>query len=30
MLFLYAKTEQDDLTVGQLKILRQIIEEEYP
>ena len=30
MLFIYPKTEQDDLTPGQLKVLRQIIEEEYP
>jgi len=30
MLFIYAKTEQNDLSAEQLKILRQIIEEEYP
>lgn len=30
MLFIYAKNEQDDLTAAQLKILRRIIEEEYP
>ncbi len=30
MLFLYAKNEQDDLTPDQLKLLRKIIEEEYP
>ena len=30
MLFIYAKNEQDDLTSNQLKILRKIIEEEYP
>jgi mRNA-degrading endonuclease RelE of RelBE toxin-antitoxin system len=30
MLFLYAKNEQDDLTAAQLKVLHQIIEEEYP
>jgi len=29
MLFMYAKSETDDLTREQLKILRQIIEEEY-
>jgi hypothetical protein len=30
MLFMYAKNEQDDLTSDQLKVLRKIIEEEYP
>ena len=30
MLYMYAKNEQDDLTPEQLKILRKIIEEEYP
>jgi mRNA-degrading endonuclease RelE of RelBE toxin-antitoxin system len=30
MLFIYAKNEQDDLTPDQLKVLRRIIEEEYP
>lgn len=30
MLFMYAKNEQDDLTPEQLKVLRRIIEEEYP
>jgi len=30
MLFMYAKNEQDDLTPDQLKVLRRIIEEEYP
>lgn len=30
MLFLYAKNKQGDLTPDQLKILRKIIEEEYP
>ena len=30
MLFMYAKNEQDDLTAEQLKVLRRIIEEEYP
>ena len=30
MLLIYAKTEQDDLTPDQLKVLRRIIEEEYP
>ncbi len=29
MLFMYAKKEQDDLTLEQLKVLRKIIEEEY-
>ena len=30
MLFVYAKTERDDLTPAQLRILRKIVEEEYP
>ena len=30
MLLMYAKNEQDDLTAEQLKVLRRIIEEEYP
>ena len=30
MLFMYPKTKQDDLTSEQLKILRQIVEDEYP
>lgn len=30
MLFMYAKNEQDDLTPEQIKVLRRIIEEEYP
>ena len=30
MLMIYAKNEQDDLTLDQIKILRQIITEEYP
>jgi len=30
MLFLYAKNEQEDLTPDQLKVLRKIVEEEYP
>ncbi len=30
MLFMYAKNEQDDLTAEQLKVLRKIVEEEYP
>lgn len=30
LLFIYAKNEQDDLTPDQLKVLRKIIEEEYP
>jgi hypothetical protein len=30
MLLMYAKNEQDDLTAEQLKVLRKIIEEEYP
>jgi len=30
MLFIYPKSEQEDLTPQQLRILRQIVEEEYP
>jgi hypothetical protein len=30
MLFAYPKNERDDLTADQLKILRQIVESEYP
>jgi hypothetical protein len=30
MLLIYAKSEQDNLTLEQLKVLRRIIEEEYP
>ena len=30
MLFIYAKNERDDLTSEQLKVLRRLIEEEYP
>ncbi|MHB8114337.1 MAG: hypothetical protein ACYDHA_12885 [Bellilinea sp.] len=30
MLLMYAKNEQDNLTHEQLKVLRRIIEEEYP
>ena len=30
MLLIYAKSERDDLTAEQLKVLRKIIEEEYP
>jgi hypothetical protein len=30
MLLVYSKSAQDDLTPGQLKILRRIVEEEYP
>jgi mRNA-degrading endonuclease RelE of RelBE toxin-antitoxin system len=30
MLLIYAKAEQDDLTLDQVKVLRRIIEEEYP
>jgi hypothetical protein len=29
MLLIYSKTEYDDLTSSQLKILRRIVEEEY-
>lgn len=30
MLFIYPKNEQDDLTATQVKVLRTIVEEEYP
>jgi hypothetical protein len=30
MLFMYTKNEQDNLTAEQLKVLRRIVEEEYP
>ena len=30
MLFMYPKSQRDDLSRGQLKILRQIVKEEYP
>jgi hypothetical protein len=30
MLFVYAKNERDDLSASQLKILRHIVEDEYP
>jgi mRNA-degrading endonuclease RelE of RelBE toxin-antitoxin system len=30
MLFVYGKNERSDLTAAQLKVLRQIVEEEYP
>lgn len=30
MLLIYRKSEQEDLTRGQLKILKKIVEEEYP
>lgn len=30
MLLIYAKSEQEDLSPDQLKILKQIVEEEYP
>jgi hypothetical protein len=30
MLFVYSKNEQDDLTPKQLKMLKKIVEEEYP
>lgn len=30
MLLIYAKNEKDNLTADQLKVLRRIIEEEYP
>jgi hypothetical protein len=30
MLFVFAKNEQDDLTPDQLRILRKVIEDEYP
>jgi len=30
MLLIYAKSEQDDLSAAQLKVLRRMIEDEYP
>jgi hypothetical protein len=30
MLFAYPKNEREDLTVAQCRILRKIVEEEYP
>jgi mRNA-degrading endonuclease RelE of RelBE toxin-antitoxin system len=30
MLFVYPKSERDDLTPTQIKVLKQIVEEEYP
>jgi hypothetical protein len=30
MLLVYSKSEQDDLTANQLRVLRKIVEEEYP
>jgi mRNA-degrading endonuclease RelE of RelBE toxin-antitoxin system len=30
MLLIYAKSEQEDLTPQQMKVLRKIVEEEYP
>jgi hypothetical protein len=30
MLFVFAKNERDDLSSDQLKILRTIVEDEYP
>ncbi len=30
MLFMYPKGERTDLTVSQIRVLRKIIEEEYP
>jgi hypothetical protein len=30
MLFIYAKNESEDLTPEQIKMLRQIVEKEYP
>ena len=30
MLFIYAKNESDDLTPDQIKVLRNIVEKEYP
>ena len=30
MLFMYPKSERDDLSPGQLKTLRKIVEDEYP
>lgn len=29
MLFMYSKTETDDLTAQQLKVLREIVEKEF-
>jgi hypothetical protein len=30
MLFIFGKNERSDLTPAQIKVLRQIVEEEYP
>jgi hypothetical protein len=30
MLLIYSKTERDDLTPAQLKVLKAIVDEEYP
>jgi mRNA-degrading endonuclease RelE of RelBE toxin-antitoxin system len=30
MLFIYPKSERGDLSTGQMKVLREIVEEEYP
>lgn len=30
MLFMYPKGERDDLTPAQVKVLKQIVEREYP
>ncbi len=30
MLFIYGKNERSDLTSTQIKVLKQIVEEEYP
>ena len=30
MLFMYAKGERDDVSPAQLKVLREIVEDEYP
>jgi hypothetical protein len=30
MLFVFAKNERDDLSLDQRKMLRQIVEDEYP
>jgi mRNA-degrading endonuclease RelE of RelBE toxin-antitoxin system len=30
LLFMYPKGERDDLSAGQIKVLRKIVEEEYP
>jgi hypothetical protein len=30
LLFMFAKNERDDLTAAQIKVLRTIVEEEYP